>query len=169
MAQSLSQVFVHFIFSTKNRFAFLTDASIRGRMHAYLAQVLNSQNSPAVEVGGATDHVHLLCSLGRNNAMADLIREAKVNSSAWVKTFGGLLLKFEWQSGYGAFSVNPREIDHVREYIRNQMEHHRMRTFQEEYLEILREYRACYDERYIRGWDELADSDPDTDSDREIW
>ncbi len=151
MAQSLSQVFVHFIFSTKCRFGFLTDPSIRERMNGYLAQILNFQNSPAVEVGGATDHVHLLCSLGRNNAMADLIREVKVNSSAWVKTFGGLLSKFEWQSGYGAFSVNPREVDQVREYIRNQMEHHRMRTFQEEYLEFLREYRVPYDERYIWG------------------
>ena len=82
MSQSLSQVFVHFIFSTKNRFGFLTDPSIRTRMHAYLAQVLNSHNSPAVEVGGATDHVHLLCSLGRNNALADLIRATKANSSA---------------------------------------------------------------------------------------
>ncbi len=151
MAQSLSQVFVHFIFSTKNRFGFLTDPSIRGRLHAYLAQVCNSQTSPALEVGGATDHVHLLCSLGRNNAMADLTREVKVNSSVWVKAFGGLLSKFEWQSGYGAFSVNPREVDQVREYIRNQMEHHRIRTFQEEYREILREYGVSYDERYIWG------------------
>ncbi len=119
MAQSLSQVLVHFIFSTKNRFGFLTDPSTRTRMHAYLARVLNSQNSPAVEVDGATDHVHLLCSLGRNNTMADLVREVKVNSSAWVKTFGGLLLKFEWQSGYGAFSVSPQEVDYLREYIRN--------------------------------------------------
>jgi len=142
MPQSLSQVFVHFIFSTKNRFPFLTESSCRSRLHAYVARVFGEQGSPAIEVGGFGDHVYVLCALGRNCAMSELIRAAKVNSSGWAKTLGGLLQKFEWQGGYGAFSVHPSQADLVREYIRNQEDHHRIKTFQEEYLDFLREYRV---------------------------
>jgi REP element-mobilizing transposase RayT len=149
MPQSLSQVLVHFIFSTKNRFPFLTELSCRNRMHAYVARVFSEQDSPAIEVGGISDHVHVLCALGRNCAMSELIRAAKANSSGWAKTLGGLMRKYQWQGGYGAFSVHPSQVEHVREYIRNQEGHHRIRTFQEEYLNILREYRVPYDERYI--------------------
>ena len=149
MAQSLSNVLVHFIYSTKDRFAFLADTESRRRMHAYIARVFNEHNSPAIEIGGTADHVHVLCSLGRNYSMSEVIREAKANSSGWVKTLGGMLAKFEWQGGYGAFSVHLSQLEQVKTYIASQEEHHRVRTFQEEYLNILREYRVPYDERYL--------------------
>ena len=94
MAQSLSNVLVHFIFSTKDRFAFLKDSETRGRMHAYLARVFTGEDCPAIEVGGTTDHVHVLCSLSRSHSMSEVIRKAKANSSGWAKSLGGMLSKF---------------------------------------------------------------------------
>ncbi len=149
MARSLSNVLVHFIFSTKNRFPFLTNAGIRSRMHAYLAQVFRGLRSPAIEVGGTPDHVHILCSLGRDHAISEIIRKCKANSSSWIKTIGGMLAKFAWQAGYGAFSISPCQIESTRAYIRNQENHHRLRIFQEEYLAFLDEYGIAYDERYL--------------------
>ena len=151
MSQSLSRILLHIIFSTKNRFAFLTDIDLQKRMHAYLARVFNEHNSPAIEVGGAKDHVHILCLLSRNIAISEIIKNAKVNSSSWAKTLGGMCRKFSWQSGYGAFSVHQSQIEQIRRYIQNQPEHHRRKTFQEEYRQILDEYLVPHDERYI--WD----------------
>ena len=149
MAQSLSNVLVHFIFSTKDRFAFLKDSETRGRMHAYLARVFTGEDCPAIEVGGTTDHVHVLCSLSRSHSMSEVIRKAKANSSGWAKSLGGMLSKFSWQSGYGAFSIHPSQVAQIKDYIRNQHEHHRIRSFQEEYLDFLREYQVPYDEKFI--------------------
>ncbi len=149
MAQSLSNVLVHLIFSTKNRFAFLQDRDLRRRLHAYLARVLREHDSPAIEVGGNADHAHALFSLSRNHAISEIVRKAKANSSGWVKTEGGLLSKFEWQAGYCAHSVSPSQREQVRRYIMEQAEHHRIRTFQEEYLDILRDCQIPYDERFL--------------------
>jgi putative transposase len=149
MSQSLSRIFVHFIFSTKDRFPFLIDTDVRKQLHAYLAGIFNELESPSLEVGGMEDHVHILCRLSRNYSVSEIMNKAKSNSSLWAKQLGGRCAKFSWQSGYGAFSVDPSQIDSVQEYIQNQAGHHRKRTFQEEYLEILRQYRVEYDERYI--------------------
>ena len=149
MSQSLSRVVIHIIFSTKNRFAFLTGVEMQKRMHAYLARVLNEQDSPAIEVGGTEDHVHILCLLSRRHAISDIIKEAKANSSSWAKTLGRRCMKFSWQSGYGAFSINQSQIESVRKYIQTQVEHHRRKSFQEEYLGFLREYQISYDEKYL--------------------
>jgi putative transposase len=149
MSQSLSRVLIHVIFSTKNRFAFLVDGELQKRMHAYIAGAFNEQDAPAIEVGGAEDHVHILCVLSRNHSISEVIKEAKAHSSNWAKNLGGRCAKFSWQSGYGAFSVHQSQIGSIRRYIQNQAEHHRRKTFQEEYLEILKEYQVAYDERYL--------------------
>ena len=149
MAQSLAKIIVHIIFSTKNRFPFLVNADIRRRTHAYLAEVFNAYQSPAIEVGGWHDHVHILCSLSRNHAIATIVADAKRNSTNWIRTNGGLLVKFQWQAGYGAFSVSPSQLEEVRQYILSQEDHHRVKTFQEEYLELLRTHQLTYDERYL--------------------
>jgi putative transposase len=149
MSQSLSRVLIHIIFSTKNRFAFFIDGEMQKRIHAYLARVINEQDSPAIEVGGTEDHVHILCLLSRKHTISDVIKEAKVNSSSWAKTLGGRCMKFSWQLGYGAFSINQSQIESLRRYIQAQAEHHRRKSFQEEYLELLREYQIPYDERFL--------------------
>ncbi len=133
MPQSLAQVHIHVIFSTKKWMPFLVDAKIRQEMFAYLASVMKAYASPAQIVGGTADHVHLLCALSRTTTIAKAIGEAKRNSSKWIKTKGADLELFEWQNGYGAFSVSFSKITEVREYISDQMDHHKKMSFQDEY------------------------------------
>ena len=118
MAQSLARVYLHIIFSTKNRAGFLGDENIRKEMHAYLAATLKELDSPAVLVGGATDHVHILCTLSKTHTLADVIREIKRNSSKWIKTKSGEYSTFHWQTGYGAFSVSYSSVSRAQVHYR---------------------------------------------------
>ena len=151
MPQSLAQVHIHLIFSTKNRTPFLVDAEFRKEMHAYLASIMKAHGSPAQIVGGTADHVHILCALSRSATVAKVIGEAKRNSSKWIKTKGGDLELFQWQNGYGAFSVSFSKITEVREYISDQMNHHKRMSFQEEYRLFLRKHSLDFDEAHV--WD----------------
>ena len=151
MPQSLAKILVHVIFSTKDRYAFLSDNDIRGEMQSYLAGAFKQLGSPTLIVNGVADHMHVLCSLGRNDSISGVIKEAKRNSSTWIKTKGGILEKFHWQNGYGAFSLSQSLVSQVRTYIANQAEHHRKVTFQDELREFLAKYEIEYDERYV--WD----------------
>jgi REP element-mobilizing transposase RayT len=151
MPQSLAQVHIHVIFSTKNRMPFLVDAEFRKEMHAYLATIMKAYESPAQIVGGTADHVHILCGLSRSATVAKLIGEAKRSSSKWIKTKGGDLELFQWQNGYGVFSVSYAKITEVREYISNQMNHHKKMSFQEEYRLFLRKHSLDFDEAHV--WD----------------
>ena len=111
MPQSLVQIYVHVVFSTKHRYPFLTEVDFRERTHAYLAGICNHLDSPAVRVGGVEDHVHLLCRLSKTHSMADLVRELKRDSSKWIKAEREELQDFHWQNGYGAFSIGPGHVD----------------------------------------------------------
>ena len=148
--QSLSLVIVQIIFSTKDRFPCL-DPSTRPRLHAYLATVARNAECEAYRVGGTGDHVHLALRLSRTIAIAGLVEELKTSSSKWLKLQRPELGRFSWQRGYGAFSVGPDELEALVTYVNNQEEHHKVRTFQEEYLAFLKKYRVQYDERYV--WD----------------
>src|SRR4051794_28396180 len=123
MGQSFAQIYLHIVFSTKNRQPFLRNPAVRGELHAYLGGACKNLESPAVIVGGTEDHVHVLASLARTRAAAVLIRELKRESSKWVKGKGPGV--FQWQDGYGAFSVSASGVDDVRACIANQEEHHR--------------------------------------------
>jgi REP element-mobilizing transposase RayT len=142
---------VHLIFSTKERQPFLRDAALREEMHHYLAGISNNLDCPALRVGGTEDHVHILGRLGRTITLAHWVKELKRSSTLWIKTRGGPLQPFHWQAGYGAFSVSQSQSATVDRYIATQEEHHRTRTFQEEFREFLRRHRIEYDERYV--WD----------------
>lgn len=150
MPQSLSYLLIHIIFSTKNREPFLTDI-IRPKLHAYLASVARNSGCECYCVGGVADHVHIAIRLARTVTIAQLVEELKTSSSKWLKTQFPRFAKFAWQSGYGAFSVGPLDLQALRTYIDTQEEHHRTRTFQEEYLAFLQRYGVEYDERYV--WD----------------
>jgi len=130
---------------------FLVDAELRKEMHAYLASVMKAYEAPAQIVGGTADHVHILSTLSRTTTIAKVIGEAKRNSSKWIKTKGGNLQLFQWQNGYGAFSVSFSKITEVREYISNQMNHHGKLSFQEEYRLFLRKHGLDFDEAHV--WD----------------
>jgi putative transposase len=150
MPQSLSKVTLHIIFSTKNREPWL-DSDVRPRMHAYLATICRDLGAELVRVGGVADHVHIVTTLPRTVSQAELIEQAKKTSSKWIKTLDPRYRGFFWQRGYSAFSVSSSQLDAVLQYIEAQQEHHRRRTFQEEYLELLRKHDVDFDERYL--WD----------------
>jgi REP element-mobilizing transposase RayT len=148
MPQSLAQIYVHLVFSTKGRVP-LIPAEDAPRLHAYLAGAGQAIECPALLVGGVTDHVHILFRLSKNRALSDAVKELKVESSKWMKEQG--VREFGWQAGYGAFSIGAAQAEAVTEYIRNQEQHHRRRTFQEEFRELLRRYQVEFDEAYV--WD----------------
>jgi putative transposase len=150
MPQSLSFLLIHLVFSTKNR-ALVLGVTIRPTLHAYLATVARNADCECYRVGGTADHVHLAVRLSRTITVANLVEKLKTSSSKWIKTQSPELASFSWQRGYGAFSVGPANLDDLRRYIDNQEEHHRIRTFQEEYRSFLAKYGIEYEERYV--WD----------------
>ena len=150
MPQSLGKLIVHIIFSTKNREPWL-DANMRPRMHAYLATICRDLGVELVRVGGVADHVHIVTTLPRTLSQAQLIEQIKKTSSKWIKAVDLRYRGFSWQRGYGAFSVSPSQLDAVLRYIKEQPEHHRNRTCQEEYRDLLRNHGVDFDERYV--WD----------------
>jgi REP element-mobilizing transposase RayT len=150
MPQSLSQVLIHIVFSTKDRRPWL-DGAIRPHMHAYLATVCRDCQCEAYRVGGAADHVHIAARLARTITQADFLEQIKKTSSAWIKTHGQQYGDFFWQAGYGDFSIGWSQLEDLVHYIDNQEQHHRKQTFQEEYLSLLKKYHVGFDERYL--WD----------------
>jgi len=150
MPQSLVQLYAHLIFSTKDRQPLLNE-SIRSNVHGYLASLIRDLDARFVVVGGVADHVHILFDLGKLHAPVEFVEKVKRESSKFVKTLGPQYGEFYWQRGYGLFSVSPTHRESVELYIRNQKEHHRVKTFQEEYREFLNRYGIESDERYL--WD----------------
>lgn len=148
MAQSLVKNYIHIVFSTKHRFPFI-DETIENELFSYLGGVCKKLECQPVIVGGHKDHVHILCLLSRKIALVELLEKVKSHSSKWIKTKGESYTDFYWQDGYGAFSVNPSEIDVVVNYIKKQKEHHLKKTFQTEFLQFLKKYNVEYDERYL--------------------
>lgn len=150
MGQSLNKIYVHLVFSTKHRQPLIGD-SIKEELFSYLGGICKNLECNPIQVGGHKDHVHILFLLSKKIALMDLIEKVKSNSSKWIKTKGIEFENFYWQNGYGAFSVNPTEIEIVKNYIINQEEHHQKKIFQEEFLAFLKKYNVEYDEKYV--WD----------------
>ena len=151
MPQSLSQIYVHLVFSTKQRNTFLKDETITSQLYAYLAGICQKRNCFTIIIGGDTDHVHLLFALSRQKNVADLVRELKTSSAIWVKQNQPPLSDFQWQSGYGAFSVSQSQLEKVKNYIALQKEHHKQMSFQEEFRRLLKSHNVEFDEKYV--WD----------------
>jgi REP element-mobilizing transposase RayT len=151
MAQSLAKLWTHLIFSTKDRFPFLSDKKIRADMHGYLAQMLRNYDCETLIVGGVDDHVHALFALSRKYSIATVVKEVKRTSSIAIKEKSRVLSKFHWQGGYGAFSVSQSNLNEVIKYIETQEEHHKRVSFQDEYRGFLKAYEVEFDERYV--WD----------------
>jgi putative transposase len=150
MPQSLSCVYLHIVFSTKDRRPTIQPEA-RPRLHGYLATVARNLGCECYRVGGVADHVHLAIRLSRTITIAKLVEELKTSSSQAMKAELAEVRDFAWQHGYGAFSISPRDLDALIAYIENQEEHHRTRTFQEEYRILLNRYGIEFDERYV--WD----------------
>lgn len=150
MPQSLSSILIHLVFSTKHREPFITPV-IEPELHAYLAAVCKECGSPALIINGTTNHVHLLCALSRTSTVAALVEEIKKRSSKWIKSKGAEFRGFQWQTGYGAFSIGESNVGALKKYIAGQKEHHRRQSFEMEYQRFLEKYGIEYDERYV--WD----------------
>lgn len=151
MPQSLAAVYVHYVFSTKDRLPVLVP-ELRPRLFEFVGGLLRNRECALLSAGGVLDHVHLLVSMSRTWALADLIRDVKANSSGWVKDEFPSLSDFAWQRGYGAFSIAYMQIKGMRIYIENQESHHSGGvSFQDEYRALLRQHHVEFDERYV--WD----------------
>ena len=150
MPQSLVKIYVHTIFSTKNREP-LIDREISDQLFSYLAGICNGLECFPEKIGGYDDHVHILSLLSKKIAVMKFLEELKTASSSWIKKQNKRYANFYWQRGYGAFSVSASEVDRVKKYIELQREHHRTIAFQEEYRKILRQHGIDFNERYV--WD----------------
>ena len=150
MPQSLAKVYLHVIFSTKNRGPVLAE-EWRDELFRVLGGAANNLGCQSLIVGGVADHVHLLFQLGRTIAIADAVGKIKSTSSAWINQTRVGSIPFQWQGGYAAFSVSQSNLEAVREYVRHQAEHHKKVSFQDELREWLRRYGIEWDERYV--WD----------------
>jgi len=137
----------HIVFSTKDRLK-LIDSSWKLRLHEYIGGIVKRLEGVPLTIGGTNDHVHILLGLGATHSLADVVREVKTASSKWVLETIGMRI-FSWQEGYGAFTVSASNHDAVCKYILNQEEHHRTKSFQEEYLELLKRTGVRYEEKYL--------------------
>lgn len=150
MPQSLSAVYIHLVFSTKERHPFLRDEGVRSGLHSYLGGISKQLECPPIIVGGVEDHVHLLSRFGRRITQADWVKELKRVSNLWLKKLGEFD-EFQWQGGYADFSVSQSNLEQAKKYIANQQHHHRRISFQDEVRALLTKHEVEWDERYI--WD----------------
>ncbi|MBI1247718.1 IS200/IS605 family transposase [bacterium] len=148
MPQSFASLYVHLIFSTKNRESWIAD-DWSMRLYEYISGTLRNKGCHLIIGGGMTDHIHLLVSMSRDVSLVDLVRDIKANASRWVHDSIVGCSSFAWQAGYAAFSVSQSAIPDVRAYIENQKEHHRTRSFQEEFIAFLQKHNVEYDPRYV--------------------
>lgn len=148
MPQSLAKVYLHLVFSTKNRVRVITDDDRNG-FHAYMGGILKGMDCVPIEINSEPDHVHVLFLMGRTKAISDVVAVIKRGATDWLRARSSGYAGFKWQSGYGVFSVSQSAVETVRNYIRNQREHHRVKTFQEEYRALLEKHGVEYDERYV--------------------
>ncbi len=150
MAHSYTNILIHYIFSTKNRCKIIKP-ELEERLLAYMCGIAKQNNIKVLGIGGVEDHLHLLLSIPKTISVSKAIQLVKGGSSKWVHDTFSNLTHFGWQEGYAAFSIGVSQVKATVKYIQNQKEHHRKKSFQEEYLAILKKNEIDYDERYI--WD----------------
>ncbi len=148
MAQTLVSLYVHIVFSTKNRVDMI-QTDVEEELWAYIGGILKNNKSRLLASNGTENHIHLLISLGKTIALSELVGDIKRDSSKWIKTFSEHYQNFQWQDGYGAFSVGYTQIADVKTYIANQKIHHAETTFEDELRYFLNKYEVEYDENYI--------------------
>ncbi|MCW8129340.1 MAG: IS200/IS605 family transposase [Planctomycetota bacterium] len=149
MPQSLATLRIHVIFSTKRRMNLIPPA-VESERYAYMATVLKALDSPAIAIGGVSDHVHILVSLSKNQALSKVIEEVKTSSSKWIKRKPGME-QFYWQTGYAAFSIGRSNEPALIRYIHHQKQHHRKTDFKDELRAFLKKYEVSFREEYL--WD----------------
>lgn len=150
MAQTLTSLLVHIVFSTKHR-ADLITPEIEPKLFAYIGGILNNEKSVLLASGGTMNHIHLLVSQSKTMALSDLVKDVKQGSSKWIKTQGREFAGFHWQDGYGAFTIGKSQVETLRGYLAKQKVHYQKQSFEDELREALKNYEVEFDERYL--WD----------------
>jgi len=143
-----TQLSYHIVFSTKYRSKLILD-SFGERLYQYIGGIIRTQKGHLIEIGGIEDHIHILANISPTKSISDAIRDIKANSSKWCNELPDRTHRFEWQKGYGAFTVSYSQIDSVRSYIKNQREHHQTKTFEEEYIAFLQLNNVKFDQQYL--------------------
>ncbi len=148
MSNTFTNLVYHIIYSTKYRRATIS-ADLKSDLYAYVGGILVKRDGIPLEIGGTADHIHILAKLSPKHAIMDVLRDVKADSSKWINERTTAKQRFEWQTGYGAFSVSSSQVDKVQSYIRNQEEHHRKQSFKEEFLALLRKHQIEFDLKYV--------------------
>ncbi|HEX8022850.1 IS200/IS605 family transposase [Mucilaginibacter sp.] len=148
MGNTYTQLYIHFVFAVKYR-ASLIDEAWGERLRQYITSIVQKQEHKVIAINNMPDHLHLFVGLNPNQAISDLIRVVKSDSSEWINREGLTHNKFQWQQGYGAFSHSRSQVAKVVHYIESQQEHHKKKTFLDEYQHILKDFNIEFDERYI--------------------
>jgi putative transposase len=151
MAGTFSQVYVQVVFAVRGRRAAI-DKAWKGELYRYIAGIIKEKGQKSIIVNGMPDHVHLFIGQKPSIALSDLVRDVKNNSSKFINERNWLNDKFSWQEGFGAFSYSQSQIKSVYDYILNQEEHHKQKTFKDEYIELLKRFVIEYDEKYLFEW-----------------
>ena len=148
MANTFTQIYIHVVFSVKQR-ASLIQQQWREELHKYIAGIIQNKDHKLLAINTTPDHIHIFIGMKPDTSLSELVRDLKANSSKWINEKKFLKTKFQWQEGYGAFSSSHSQLDEVIHYIQEQQEHHKKRTFKEEYVSLLKKYDVPYDSKYV--------------------
>jgi putative transposase len=151
MANTFSQIYIQYVFAVKGR-ENLLQKPWRDEVFKYISGIIKGKNQKSIIVNGVSDHVHVFVGLKPAMSVSDLVRDIKNNSSNFINEQKFIKAKFSWQEGYGAFSYGHSQIDTVYKYIANQEQHHKGKTFKEEYLDFLQKFEIEYNEKYLFDW-----------------
>ena len=143
-----TQLYTHLVFAVKYRDRLLK-REIRPEIFSYISGVITNRKHKSIIINGVSDHIHILIGLNPNDKISDLVASIKRSSSLYINDKGFFNGKFHWQDGYGAFSYGKSQIDDIYKYIANQEDHHKRRTFRQEYLKLLEKFEIEYDEKYL--------------------
>lgn len=148
MANTFTQIHIQTVFAVQNRQSLIGD-EWRDDLYKYMTAIIQNNDHKLLQINGMPDHVHILFGLRPVQAISDLMKQVKQDSSKWINQNRLAMGKFSWQEGYGAFSYSKSQLPRVIKYIQNQQEHHKTKSFREEYLALLKAHGVDYDERYI--------------------
>lgn len=148
MSSTLTNLLCHVVFSTKHRRPLITD-NLRNDLYNYMGGIIKNEGGILLEIGGISDHVHLLLKLKPVHSVSDIMRKVKGGSSKWINEQHKTNERFSWQDGYGAFSVSESQVNHVVQYIKTQAQHHQKLSFQDEFVLLLKRHGVTYEEKYL--------------------
>jgi len=148
MANTFTQIYIQTVFTVQNRIS-LIKSEWKIELYKYITGIVQNNGHKLIAINGMPDHLHVFIGMKPNQSLSDLMQDIKGDSSNWIHEKGFVKERFEWQAGFGAFSYSISQIDKVVKYINNQTNHHKIKTFIEEYLDFLKKFKIPFDERYI--------------------